>query len=259
MGDMTAAASIPPSLLDIRAFLLDLDGVITPTAELHRHAWGALFTEVFRQYGVAPYEETDYFAYLDGKPRFDAVRDILASRGITLPEGTPEDAPELETVGGLGNRKNAHFFRLLDEDGIEAYPGSLDFLRAIADRSIPAAVVTSSRNGKRVLGAAGLGDCFDVIIDGVRAAELGLPGKPAPDTYLQGARELGLDASACAVVEDATSGVAAGRAGKFGAVIGVDRGAGHDALTAHGATRVVDDLAELIPWLPQTATEGPHA
>ncbi|WP_345957762.1 beta-phosphoglucomutase family hydrolase [Gulosibacter sediminis] len=258
MVDMTAAASITPSLQHIRAFLLDLDGVITPTAELHRHAWAALFTEVFAQHGVAPYEDADYFAYLDGKPRFDAVRDILASRGISLPEGTPEDAPELETVGGLGNRKNAHFARLLEEDGIAAYPGSRDFLREIASRSIPAAVVTSSRNGKRVLAAAGLGERFGVIIDGVHAAELGLPGKPAPDTYLQAARELGLESAQCAVVEDATSGVAAGRAGNFGEVIGVDRGAGHDALTAHGATLVVDDLAELIPGLGAT-TKGSDA
>lgn len=256
MVDMTAAASITPSLQHIRAFLLDLDGVITPTAELHRHAWAALFTEVFAQYGVAPYEEADYFTYLDGKPRFDAVRDILASRGISLPAGTPEDAPELETVCGLGNRKNEHFTRLLEDDGIAAYPGSLDFLRELANRSIPAAVVTSSRNGRRVLAAAGLGERFDVIIDGVHAAELGLPGKPAPDTYLQAAGELGLDAAQCAVVEDATSGVAAGRAGNFGEVIGVDRGAGHDALTVHGATRVVDDLAELIPGLRATTKGG---
>jgi beta-phosphoglucomutase family hydrolase len=258
MVDMTAAASITPALQHIRAFLLDLDGVITPTAELHRQAWGALFTEVFAQHGVALYEAADYFTYLDGKPRFDAVRDILASRNLSLPEGTPEDAPELETVGGLGNRKNAHFARLLEEDGIAAYPSSLDFLREIASRSIPAAVVTSSRNGKRVLAAAGLGERFDVIIDGVHAAELGLPGKPAPDTYLQAARELGLEAAECAVVEDATSGVAAGRAGNFGEVIGVDRGAGHDALTANGATLVVDDLAELIPALGAT-TKGSDA
>ncbi|MFD2757773.1 HAD-IA family hydrolase [Gulosibacter faecalis] len=248
---MTAAASTQ-RLDGIRAFLLDLDGVITPTAEIHRRAWSSLFTAEFAKHGVAPYTERDYFEHLDGKPRFDGVRDTLASRGIELPEGSPDDTPDAETVGGLGNRKNAEFARLLAADGIAAYPGSLEFLRAIAATSIRTAVVTSSRNGRTVLEAAGLGRRFTTIIDGVHAAELGLPGKPAPDTYLQAARELDVPAAECAVVEDAESGVASGAAGGFGAVIGVDRGAGHDALRANGATLVVDDLADLIPLLTPT-------
>ncbi|KAB1644902.1 beta-phosphoglucomutase family hydrolase [Gulosibacter chungangensis] len=234
----------------LRAFLFDLDGVITPTAEVHRRAWAALFTAEFAARGAAPeYTEADYFTYLDGKPRFDGVRDLLASRGITLPEGEPTDPPERETIAGLGNRKNEHFLRILEEGGVEAYPGSLALLEACRRFEFEAAIVTSSRNGKRVLLAAGLADRFEVVVDGIHASELGLPGKPAPDTYLQAAHELGIPSSECAVVEDAVSGVAAGAAGDFGLVIGVDRGVGQDALVAAGADLVVTDLAELIPML----------
>lgn len=251
----------------IRAFLFDLDGVITPTAEVHRRAWAALFTEEFASRGATPpYTEADYFTYLDGKPRFDGVRDLLASRGITLPEGDPTDAPELETVAGLGNRKNQHFLSILELGGVVAYPGSLDLLGVCAELGVDAAIVTSSRNGKGVLRAAGLANRFEVIVDGIHASELGLPGKPAPDTYLQAARELDIPSNQCAVVEDAVSGVAAGAAGDFGLVIGVDRGVGLDALVTAGADLVVSDLAELIPPLlkrgevpdpnPTTSSEG---
>lgn len=240
------AAKTQQALGSIRAFLLDLDGVITPTAEVHERAWADLFTRVFEEHGAAPYTDADYFSYLDGKPRFVGVRDALASRGIALPEGMPGDDPEFDTVCGLGNRKNAIFARLLDEEGVTAYPGSLELVAEADALGIETAVVTSSRNGHRVLRAAGLEGRFETIVDGVRAAELELPGKPAPDTYLQGARELDLPASACAVVEDALSGVAAGAAGGFGLVIGVDRGAGVDELLEAGADIVVADLADLV-------------
>ncbi|MDJ1372249.1 beta-phosphoglucomutase family hydrolase [Gulosibacter molinativorax] len=236
----------------IRAFLFDLDGVITPTAEVHRQAWAELFREEFEARGATPpYSEDDYFTYLDGKPRLDGVRDLLASRGITLPEGDIDDGPTEETVAGLGNRKNENFLTILDRDGVAAYPGSLRILDECAEREIESAIVTSSRNGMRVLAAAGLGDRFEVVIDGIHASELGLPGKPEPDTYLQAARELGIPSTVCVVVEDAASGVAAGAAGDFGLVIGVDRGVGQDALVNAGADIVVADLAELIGLLPE--------
>lgn len=241
----------------IRAFLFDLDGVITPTAEVHRHAWAALFSAEFAARGsVPPYSEADYFAYLDGKPRFEGVRDLLASRNIVLPEGSPTDAPELETVAGLGNRKNSFFLAALTEEGVTAYPGSLELLKECERLGIDSAIVTSSRNGRRVLDAAGLADRFKVVIDGVYASALGLAGKPRPDTYLQAARELGIPSNQCAVVEDALSGVEAGAAGDFGLVIGVDRGVGVDALVASGADVVVTDLAELIPQLRDATSSG---
>ena len=251
MNDMSVTSTA--ALRDIRAFLFDLDGVITPTADVHRRAWAELFTAEFDARGIAvPYSEADYFAHLDGKPRHDGVRDLLASRGIALPDGEQGDAPERETVWGLGNRKNAIFAGILDRDGVEAYPGSLALLEVVEARGIATAIVTSSRNGHRVLEAAGLAGRFPVVVDGVRAAELGLRGKPAPDTYLRGAIELGVPAVSCAVVEDALSGVAVGAGGDFGLIIGVDRGAGHAALEAAGADLVVDDLAELVERLAVT-------
>lgn len=220
--------------------LFDLDGVITPTATIHERAWATLFA------GYA-YTEDDYLTSIDGRPRYDGVRTFLDSRGITLPEGDPGDAPGDDTVCALGNRKNALFNELLEQDGIEPFPGSLATLRLLADRGIPSAIVSSSKNASTVLQAAGLGDRFDVIVDGVVAAEEGLAGKPAPDAFLLGASRLGIAPATSVVVEDAVSGVAAGRAGDFGVVIGVDRGAGSDALLAHGATFVVADLADLLP------------
>lgn len=253
------AANPERAFSPIRAFLFDLDGVITPTADVHRRAWATLFTAEFEARGATPpYTEDDYFTHLDGKPRFDGVRDLLASRGIRLPEGEPADPPEAETVRGLGNRKNAHFRDILEQDGVAAYPGSLDLLAECDRLGLASAIVTSSRNGKHVLQAAGLADRFAVVVDGVHAAELGLPGKPAPDTYLQAARELGIPSDRCAVVEDAVSGVAAGAAGDFGLVIGVDRGVGADALAESGADLVVRDLAEIIPWLREAAADRSH-
>ncbi|GAB3402673.1 beta-phosphoglucomutase family hydrolase [Schumannella luteola] len=232
-------------LASVRAFLFDLDGVLTPTAEVHRRAWSRLFTAELDARGAAPYTEADYFRHIDGKPRFDGVRDLLASRGIELPEGTVDDAPELETVGGLGNRKNALFTAELTEHGVTAYPGSIAFLDAVQASGYQVAVVSSSRNAPAVLAAAGIADRFEIVVDGAVAAREGLPGKPAPDTYLAGAERLGLTAADCVVVEDAESGVQAGRAGDFGLVLGVDRGVGAEALLEHGADLVVADLGEL--------------
>lgn len=220
--------------------LFDLDGVITPTAEIHEHAWG----ELFAGYG---YTEDDYLRYIDGKPRYDGVRSFLASRDITLPDGLPSDPPGTDTVCAMGNRKNALFNEILARDGIAPYPGSMATLELLAGYHIPAAIVSSSKNARTVLDAAGLGERFDVVVDGVVAAEEHIVGKPAPDMFRRAAELLGVAESGAVVVEDAVSGVAAGAAGDFAVVIGVDRGAGSEALLAHGATFVVSDLAELLP------------
>ena len=225
---------------DFDGVLFDLDGVITPTAEIHEHAWGELFAD-------HDYTEADYLEYIDGKPRYDGVRSFLRSRGIELPDGDLDDPPGDATVCALGNRKNELFNEILDRDGIAPYPGSQATLDLLEAAGIPAAIVSSSKNAVPVLDAAGLSDRFDVIVDGVVAADLGLNGKPAPDGYLLGAKQLGVTPERTVVVEDATSGVAAGKAGAFAVTIGVDRGAGHDTLLAHGATFVVDDLADLLP------------
>jgi beta-phosphoglucomutase family hydrolase len=245
--------SAPVRLADARALLFDLDGVLTPTADVHMRAWSRLFTPYLAAHGVAPYTEQDYFAYIDGKPRYDGVRSLLDARGIELPQGTPDDAPDQDTVCGLGNRKNAEFTAELTEHGVEPYPGSLRFLVAAIDAGLSVAVVSSSANAKSVLRTAGILERFPVVIDGMVAREDGLAGKPAPDTYLDAASRFGLTAAECVVVEDATSGVAAGRNGSFGLVVGVDRGAGADALRENGADVVVTDLADLIAELPEPA------
>ncbi|MFS2031164.1 MULTISPECIES: HAD family hydrolase [unclassified Curtobacterium] len=244
----------PARLADQRALLFDLDGVLTPTADVHMRAWSRLFTPYLAQHGVAPYTEQDYFAYVDGKPRYDGVRSLLESRGIDLPQGTPDDPPDADTVCGLGNRKNAEFTAELTEHGVEPYPGSLRFLVAAIDAGLSVAVVSSSANAVQVLRTAGILERFPVVVDGLVAREDGLAGKPAPDTYLDAASRFGLTAAECVVVEDATSGVEAGRNGAFGLVIGVDRGAGADALRAHGADVVVGDLDDLVDELPEPAT-----
>ncbi|PCN47337.1 haloacid dehalogenase [Curtobacterium sp. 'Ferrero'] len=247
----------PARLADQRALLFDLDGVLTPTAEVHMRAWSRLFTPYLESHGVAPYTEQDYFDHIDGKPRYDGVRSLLASRGIELPDGTPDDDPSLDTVCGLGNRKNAEFTAELDEHGVEPYPGSYRFLVAAIDAGYSVAVVSSSANAVPVLRTAGILERFPVIVDGLVAREDALAGKPAPDTYLDAASRLGLTAAECVVVEDATSGVEAGRNGAFGLVVGVDRGAGADALRAHGADVVVTDLADLVDDLRSVPTPAP--
>jgi len=236
-------------LSGIRGWLFDLDGVLTPTATVHMHAWARLFAPYLEQHGAAPYTETDYFAHIDGKPRYDGVRSLLVSRGIRIAEGEVSDAPELDTVHGLGNRKNAAFNETLADDGVAPYPASVAFLDAVQAAGCHVAVVSSSKNAPAVLAAAGIADRFEVVVDGGYAAAEGLPGKPAPDTYERAAELLGLPTTACAVVEDAESGVQAGAAGAFGLVVGVDRGVGRSTLERLGADVVVDELDELIPWL----------
>lgn len=228
------------------AILFDLDGVLTPTAIIHERAWQQLFEGYLAQHpGVPAYAESDYFDHIDGKPRFDGVRDFLASRGIVLPEGPLDDAPGNDTVHGLGNRKNAVFNSIVAA-GVDPYPGSVKFMDAAEERGLQLAVVSSSRNAPAVLKAAGLDHRFEVVVDGVVAVAAGLPGKPRPDTYTYAAGLLGLASEDCVVVEDAVSGVQAGHAGSFHSVIGVDRGAGHQTLLDAGATLVVNDLDELL-------------
>ncbi|MFV0426187.1 MAG: HAD family hydrolase [Beutenbergiaceae bacterium] len=232
---------------DYSAALFDLDGVLTPTADVHMHAWDQMFNEVLASRGDHQrYTERDYFDYVDGKPRYDGVRSFLASRSITLPEGEASDAPEQNTVCGLGNRKNAVFADILERDGVKPYPASVALLDYLATRSTAVAVVSSSRNAPSVLAAAGLADRFEVVVDGAVAAQAGLPGKPAPDTYLYAAQLLQVPPDRAVVFEDAMSGVQAGRAGAFGLVVGVDRGAGASQLRTGGAHLVVRELDELI-------------
>ncbi|MCW2788408.1 MAG: haloacid dehalogenase [Aeromicrobium sp.] len=231
---------------DYDAALFDLDGVITPTAEVHMRAWDQMFNDFLRDRGEGqPYTDEDYFEYVDGKPRYDGVRSFLASRGIELPEGDPSDAPETESVAGLGNRKNADFEEILQDEGVEPYPGSVTLVKALQDRGTKMAIVSSSRNAAAVLAAARMLDYFPVIVSGKEAGERGLAGKPAPDTFLDAAAQLGVPKERAVVFEDALSGVQAGAAGDFGLVIGVDRGVGEDALISNGADVVVDDLEEL--------------
>lgn len=230
-----------------QAWLFDLDGVITPTAEVHMLAWSEMFNGFLASRGIEEgYTDADYFQYVDGKPRYDGVRDFLASRSIHLPEGTSDDAGQLETVCGLGNRKNSAFNTILERDGVVAYPGSVALLDRLKGLGVRLAVVSSSRNAPQVLRAAGLFDRFEVIVDGNVAREKGLPGKPAPDTYEFAADQMGVAHLQSVVIEDAISGVEAGAAGTFGLVVGVDRGVGADALTAAGADVVVADLAEMM-------------
>ena len=237
----------------VRACLFDLDGVLTKTATVHAAAWKQMFDDYLRQRAqrtgepfVAFDTDSDYGEYVDGKPRYDGVRSFLASRGIELPEGEDDDPPTAETVHGLGNRKNELVLKMIREDGVEAYPGSVRYLEAVRDAGLKRAVVSSSTNCRDVLVAAGIEQLFEARIDGVVAEREGLKGKPAPDTYLAGARALGVGPEEAAVFEDALAGVEAGRAGKFACVVGVDRVDHADALLEHGATTVVEDLAELL-------------
>lgn len=231
-----------------RAALFDLDGVVTPTAEVHMRAWARMFSAVLAAHaGQPPYTDADYFDHIDGKPRLEGVRALLAARGIDLPDGTPQDPADADTVHGLGRRKNDEFTRVLREEGIDPYPGSLQLLDRLRAAGLPMAIVSSSRNAREVLRTAGITDYFTVVMDGAVAAERGLPGKPAPDTFLAAAADLGVPSGGCVVLEDAVSGVRAGAAGDFGLVVGVDRGVGVDALRSAGADLVVADLAELLP------------
>ncbi len=237
----------------IRGCLFDLDGVLTQTAKVHDAAWKEMFDDYLRQRSrktgepFVPFDPVaDYDTYVDGKPRADGTRSFLESRGIHLPEGGEDDPPTAETVHGLGNRKDEIFLRMLHEDGVQAYPGSVAYLQAVKQAGLPRAVVSSSANCRDVLVAAGIEDMFDARIDGIVAEQQHLRGKPAPDTYLAGAKALGLEPTAASVYEDALAGVAAGRAGGFGFVVGVDRVGQAEALKKDGADVVVKDLSELL-------------
>jgi beta-phosphoglucomutase family hydrolase len=237
----------------IRGCLFDLDGVLTKTAKVHDAAWTEMFDDFLRERSrrtgepFVPFDPVkDYDDYIDGKPRVDGTRSFLAARSIDLPEGADDDPPGAETVHGLGNRKNQLLLAKIRSDGVEAYEGSVRYVRAVRDAGFRRAVVSSSENCRDVLVAAHIEDLFEVRIDGIVAERDQLRGKPAPDTFLAAARALGLEPAAAAVFEDALAGVEAGRAGNFGYVVGVDRVGQAAALSQHGADVVVQDLSELL-------------
>ncbi|RME33775.1 MAG: beta-phosphoglucomutase family hydrolase, partial [Deltaproteobacteria bacterium] len=237
-----------------RAVLFDLDGVLTATAKIHAICWKRMFDAFLKRRAARenssfePFDSVrDYHEYVDGKLRYDGVRSFLASRGIELPEGSPDDPPEAETICGLGNRKDAMVGEILASERVDVFEGSVALVRWLRERGIATAVVSASKNCPAVLRAAGIEELFDERIDGHVAAELGLPGKPAPDTYLTAAERLGVAPPEAVVVEDAISGIEAGRAGGFGLVIGVDRHGDAERLRAAGADLVVEDLGVLIP------------
>jgi len=237
---------------DYDAVLFDLDGVVTKTAKVHAASWKELFDaylsersarigEPFEPFDIA----SDYQEYVDGKPRYEGVRSFLESRGITLPYGTPDDPPDKITVCGLGNRKNELFHEHLESSGVETYEHAVELLHRLKASGFKTAVVSSSKNCVAVLKAANLSDIFDARVDGVTSARLGLKGKPDPDTFLEAARKLGVAPDRAIVIEDAVSGVEAGRRGNFGCVIGVDRVGHAGALKESGADLVVSDLSQI--------------
>jgi len=237
----------------VAACLFDLDGVLTQTATVHAAAWKQMFDEFLRSEAertgsrFVPFDaHTDYDEYVDGKPRLDGTRDFLRSRGIDLPEGSDDDPAGAPTVHGLSNRKNDLVLSKIREDGVDVYEASVDYVRTVRSAGLKTAVVSSSANTRDVLECTNIQGLFDAVVDGVVARQQHLPGKPAPDTFLAGARELGVDPAHAAVFEDALAGVAAGRAGGFGFVVGVDRVGQAAALQEHGADVVVADLSELL-------------
>jgi beta-phosphoglucomutase family hydrolase len=237
----------------VRACLFDLDGVLTPTARVHSAAWRSMFDAYLEHRARAtgtpfvPFDAVaDYERYVDGMPRADGTRSFLASRGIRLPEGGPDDPPDAETVHGLASRKDELFVRMLCEKGVSAYAGSERYVRAVRGGGLLTAVVSSSRHCKQVLSLARIADLFDAIVDGIVAQQMKLGGKPAPDTYLAAARQMGVGPAESAVFEDALAGVEAGRAGAFGYVVGVDHIGQSKELLQHGANVVVSDLAQLL-------------
>ncbi|WP_084721782.1 HAD family hydrolase [Rhodococcus marinonascens] len=234
---------------EISACLFDLDGVLTETAVLHRKAWKRTFDGFLKQRegsNFRQFSDEDYLNYVDGRPRADGVRTFLRSRGITLPDGSPDDLVGAATINGIGNSKNTLLLKVIDDEGVSPYPGSVRYISAASEAGLKIAVVTSSANGRAVLDAADLSRYVHVRIDGVVITEQGLRGKPAPDSFLAGARALDVRPGQAAVFEDALSGVEAGRAGEFGFVVGVNRNDQADALRAHGADVVVNDLSDLL-------------
>ena len=234
------------------AVLFDLDGVVTDTASIHAMCWKQMFDQYLRnrarnREAFRPFElATDYRLYVDGKPRFDGVRDFLASRGIHLPEGNPEDPTDVETVCGLGNRKNDLVNLVIADVGVDPYDGTVRFIHQLRRNGFKIAVVTSSQNCTAVLKAAKLDDLFEVQVDGNTIHAQRLAGKPAPDTFLMAAKLLGSEPERTVVIEDAISGVQAGASGRFGLVIGIARKGNAEELKHHGAHLIVDDLGELV-------------
>jgi beta-phosphoglucomutase family hydrolase len=222
------------------AVLFDLDGVVTPTAEIHERAWA----ELFKQW---EFDGSDYLNYVDGRPRYDGVRTFLASRGVERPWGDPSDPPGDDTICALGNRKDETFNAVLAREGIKPYPGTLRVMDVLDRAGVPSAIVSSSKNAGTVLRAAGIVERFVAVVDGLVAVEQHLAGKPAPAMFVHAAQRLGVAPGDAVVVEDAISGVASGRAGDFALVVGVDRGGNREALVAAGADIVVDDLEETLP------------
>jgi alpha,alpha-trehalase len=251
----------------IEAVVFDLDGVITRTADVHGAAWARLFDDYLGERAeregelLRPFHPADYLTYVDGKPRYDGVHSFLLSRGIDLDWGSPDDPPQRETVCGLGNRKNEYFLEHLRAHGVEPYQSSVDLVRELQRQGVGTALISSSRNVAEVLAAAGLSDLFPVIVDGNVAAGLGIPGKPAPDVFIEAAARVGAIPERSAIVEDALSGVEAGRAGRFAMVIGVDRADQAEDLVEHGATMVVVDLDEIdvVPPFPAPRAAVPSA
>jgi beta-phosphoglucomutase family hydrolase len=237
----------------VTACLFDMDGVVTQTAVVHAAAWKEMFDDFLRQHAEStgtefvPFDpHADYDAYVDGKPRLDGTRSFLQSRGIDLPEGSPDDPPGTHTIYGLSNRKNDLVLAKLAADGVQVYDGTVTYIRSVRDKGMSTAIVSSSANTQQVLESAGLAGLFDVRVDGVVAKQRGLRGKPAPDTYLAAAEALKVPASHAVVFEDALAGVEAGRAGHFALVVGVDRVGQAAELKEHGADVVVQDVADLL-------------
>jgi beta-phosphoglucomutase family hydrolase len=236
----------------LKAIICDLDGVITDTAAVHSSAWKNLFDGFLKARAeetgepFVPFTPDDYLQHVDGKPRYDGVRTFMASRGVTLPEGTADDSPDEKTVCGLGNRKNLEFNEVIRRDGVTVFSGAVEVVRRLRAEGMRAAVVSSSKNCGPVLASAGLSDLFEAQVDGISAVEKGLPGKPAPDTFIEGARMVGATPAESIMVEDAIVGVQAGRAGDFGLVIGIDRGLGEATLLENGAHVVVKDLGDFL-------------
>ncbi|GAA2913492.1 beta-phosphoglucomutase family hydrolase [Microbacterium keratanolyticum] len=236
-----------PDIRSARGVLFDLDGVLTPTAEVHMRAWQSVFDDVFAQWAITPpYTDDDYFAYVDGKKRYDGVASLLHSRNVEVPWGQIDDPPSADTICGIGNRKNAAFTAALRRDGIAPYPGSLALVQQLHAVGVALAVVSSSKNAAEVLAAAGLTEYFPLVVDGLVAEREHLASKPAPDVFRVAAERLGVPAAEAVAIEDATSGVASAAAAGYGLVIGVDRGAGASALRESGASVVITDLADLL-------------
>lgn len=235
-----------------RAAILDMDGVVTSTARAHAASWKKMFDEYLQKWSrrqdqkFVPFDDKqDYYRYVDGKPRYEGVKSFLESRSIRLPYGSPDDPRDRETVCGLGNRKNGYFLQYLKKHGAQPYQTTVDFVQEMQKKSIKVGVISSSRNARAVLKAAGVHDLFQVIIDGKDIAECDLKGKPAPDVFLEAARKLGASPETTLVVEDAVSGVSAAESGGFALVIGIDRSGENRELKSHGADMLVKDLSQI--------------